>query len=89
MNAYLWINNFPLPAEVCEREPLLKDYGFHRRLNTGNFEFLSVCDERTREFYEMHKDDLAKLIGKDEAKSYDASEAAIRILDREIPSGQD
>lgn len=78
-----------MPSEICEQQPTLKDYGFFRRLNTGNFEFLSVCDERTREFYEMHKDDLARLIGGDETKSDDASERAVRILDREIPSGKD
>jgi hypothetical protein len=62
IKAYLWINNLPAPPEVCEREPLLKDYGLYRRLNNGNFEFLSVCDPRIKEFYSMHKDDLARIL---------------------------
>jgi hypothetical protein len=66
INAYLWVNNFPAPPEICDREPLLKDYGIFRRLNNGNFEFISMCDPRLKDFYSMNKEDLKKILGEKE-----------------------
>ncbi len=62
INAYLWLNNSPVPQEICDREPALKEYGIYRRLNDGNFEFISVCDIRMKNFLAMHKDDLARIL---------------------------
>ena len=43
IDATIWLNNSPLPATICEREPELKNYGFYRRLNSGQLEFMSFC----------------------------------------------
>ena len=77
IKAKLWINNFPVPSEVCQREPSLLDYGFYRKLSDGRLEFLSVCDKRIKDFFEMHKDDLARLLNEREESD---SERAIKAL---------
>jgi hypothetical protein len=41
---------------------LLKDYGLYRRLNNGNFEFVSFCDSKAKEFLSMYKSDLEDLL---------------------------
>jgi len=69
INAYLWLNNSPIPEEICQREPLLKDYGLFRRLNNGNYEFISMCDERMKSFISMHKDDLARILNETKKSS--------------------
>ena len=62
IKAALWINNLPIPEEVCKEAPELYDYGFYRRLNDGSFEFVSVCDKVASEFFEMHKDALKDIL---------------------------
>jgi hypothetical protein len=42
--------NLPIPAEICEREPQLKLYGFYRRLNSGKLEFFSICQPEIAQF---------------------------------------
>lgn len=69
INSYLWLNNSPIPTEICEREPLLKDYGLFRRLNNGNFEFISICDARMKNFLSMHKNDLARILNETKKSS--------------------
>ena len=69
INGYLWLNNTPVPQEICDREPLLKDYGLFRRLNNGNFEFISVCDQRMKQFFSMHKNDLARILNEAQSSS--------------------
>lgn len=69
INGYLWLNNIPVPQEICDREPLLKDYGLFRRLNNGNFEFISVCDQRMKQFFSMHKNDLARILNEAQSSS--------------------
>ena len=43
VDAAIWLNNAPIPADICEREPQLKQYGFYRKLDNGKIEFLSFC----------------------------------------------
>jgi hypothetical protein len=62
IKAALWINNLPVPEEVCKESPELKDYGIYRRLNDGSFEFVSVCDKVITEFFCMHKDALKGIL---------------------------
>lgn len=62
IDAAIWLNNGPLPEEICLREPALKDYGFYRRLNDGKLEFLSFCDPKAREWLAMHQEDFNKLM---------------------------
>lgn len=87
INGYLWINNTPIPQEICDREPLLKDYGLYRRLSTGNFEFISFCDQKVNQFYSMHKDDLARIING--TKKVSNEKAAARILAPALPTSKD
>jgi hypothetical protein len=61
LNAAIWLNNGPLPESVCA-DPHNKLYGFYRRLNDGNFEFVSFCNPKANEWVSMHKDDFARLI---------------------------
>ena len=69
VNAYLWLNNSPIPQEICEREPDLKDYGLYRKLNGGGFEFVSFCEVKARDFFSMYKTDFERLLnGKQESE---------------------
>jgi hypothetical protein len=56
---YIWLNNFPLPKEICEID---SRYGFYRVLNNGKFEFVSACDPRAKQWVSMNKDDLKRLL---------------------------
>lgn len=62
IKAHIWLNNAAIPAEICAREPSLKDYGFYRILNSGELEFVSFCDSKAREFFAMYKTDYNKLM---------------------------
>jgi len=64
INAAIWLNNSPIPQEICEREPLLKEYGFFRRLNTGGFEFISFCNPEAKNWLGMHKTDFYRMMNK-------------------------
>jgi len=35
----------------------------YRRLNDGNEEFISYCEQKISKFTSIHKDDLARLLG--------------------------
>jgi hypothetical protein len=87
INAYLWLNNTPIPQEICDREPLLKDYGLYRRLENGKFEFISFCESKVNQFYSMHKDDLARIINGSKKMSH--QKAAIRALAPALPTSKD
>ena len=45
IDALVWLNNMPLPADVCALNPVLNNYGFYRRLNDGHLEFISACNQ--------------------------------------------
>lgn len=78
INASIWLNNSPLPVELCEREVALKEYGFYRRLNNGNFEFISFCNKKSNKWLAIHKDDFNRLMNRVNEPSN--STRAIRIL---------
>lgn len=79
LKAYLWLNNAPIPKEICDREPVLKDYGLYRRLNNGSFEFVSFCELKSKEFLSMYRDDLENLLHEQQQQS--DSEKAIEYLE--------
>lgn len=71
INATTWLNNTPLPAELCEANPELKRYGFYRRLNSGKLEFMSYCKPCTdgakdcaKNFIAIHENDFQKMLDK-------------------------
>jgi hypothetical protein len=57
----VWLNN-GIPAEICEREPALREHGFFRRLNNGKFEFISFCDERARHWLAVYDRDFNRVL---------------------------
>lgn len=63
VEAYIYLNN-GVPADVCEREPALKDHGFYRRLNDGRLEFISFCDPEAQNWVSMFKLDYERLLDK-------------------------
>jgi hypothetical protein len=54
--------NNGLPADLCEREPRLKDYGFYRRLDSGQLEFLSFCKPEAQRFFGIVDSELEELL---------------------------
>lgn len=56
----VWLNNSPLPAQICTTEA--KDYGFYRRLNQGGFEFVSFCNPVAPEWIAIHYRDLEEIL---------------------------
>lgn len=69
VNAYLWLNNSPIPQEICDREPDLNDYGFYRKLSNGKLEFVGFCEPLAKEFFAMYKTDLERLLNDKEESS--------------------
>ena len=61
IEAAIWLNN-GVPKEVCDREPILRDHGFYRRLNDGKLEFVSFCDPQAVDWLSMHKTDYVRLL---------------------------
>lgn len=62
IQAAIWLNNTPIPKEICEQVEDLKLYGFYRRLDSGKLEFMSFCNKEARNFIGMHKDDFERLL---------------------------
>jgi len=64
IQAHIFLNNSPLPQEICDREPELRNYGLYRRLNDGKFEFLSFCSVEANKYLSMHETEYQKLLEK-------------------------
>lgn len=64
VEATIWLNNTPIPNDICEREPELKSYGFYRRLNDGKFEFMSFCNPEAVQWLSIHKDEFFRFMDK-------------------------
>ena len=64
INATLWLNNAPIPKEICEANKELYNYGLYRRLNDNSLEFVSFCSLLASRWISIHSDDLAKLLDK-------------------------
>lgn len=62
VEATVWLNNLPLPKEICDASPELKLRGFYRLLNDGKYEIVSVCNPSITEFVEMPKDDFNRIL---------------------------
>jgi hypothetical protein len=62
LNAAIWLNNAPLPGELCDASPVNRLYGFYRRLNDGTLEFVSFCNPDAADWVSMHKDDFKRLL---------------------------
>lgn len=62
VDATLWLNNGPIPIEICQREPALKDRGFYRRLNNGKLEFISWCSPKAREMTAVPTKELQAIL---------------------------
>jgi hypothetical protein len=60
----MWLTNAPVPVDVCEREPLLKDYGLFRKLNDGKLEFISICNPQIKHWLSIHEIDFKDLLDK-------------------------
>jgi hypothetical protein len=61
IDAVLWLNNAPLPAEICA---VSDRYGFYRKLNDGKLEFISWCKTEAADYVAIRKDDLEKIFKK-------------------------
>lgn len=79
VDAKIWLNNFPVPKESCDAAPAIKEYGFYRRLNDGNFEFVSICNKASRGFKQMSNKDFARLMNR--INEPDDNQKAVEILD--------
>lgn len=61
IRASLWLNN-GLPKDLCEREAALWDYGFYRRLDSGQLEFIPFCSSEVRRYFAIHEIDLNAIL---------------------------
>lgn len=75
IRAAIWLNNAPIPQELCEREPEIAFYGFYRRINTGEIEFVSFCNPEAADWLAMHKDDFADLLNAGTAPRFQLEES--------------
>jgi len=64
IDANIWLNNGPLPAELCAANPDLALFGFYRRLNDDRLEFVSFCNPASREWLAINDKDFNKLLDK-------------------------
>ena len=71
IEAMIWLNN-GIDQEICKREPKLNEYGFYRKLSDktcedaghpkGCIEFVSYCNPIIKDFAEIHRSDLVKIM---------------------------
>lgn len=64
VEAAIWLTNFPLPADVCAKDPAISRYGFYRRLNDGRLEFFSICNPATDKWVGIYGPQLTDLLDK-------------------------
>lgn len=62
IEAAVWATNAPIPQEICLREPEVAQYGFYRRLNNGQLEFVSWCSEQAAYYVTMYSDDFERVM---------------------------
>lgn len=60
----MWLNNLPVPKEICDANPVLRDYGIYRELNNGKKEFVSVCTKEITLYLSIYGDDFNNLLDK-------------------------
>jgi hypothetical protein len=81
IEAATWVNNFnAIPDDACYPGKSLYRVGFFRRLDTGKYQFVSVCSDTGNKMLSATADDYKKLLDaalkKDETKSVNGSETA-------------
>lgn len=62
IKASIWLNNSPIPEEICLREPDLRNYGFYRRLDNGKIEFISWCNKEASHWLSIFDKDLERIL---------------------------
>lgn len=62
ITANIWLNNAPIPADLCAANKDLNKYGFYRRLNNDKFEFISFCDKSANRWVAMFENDFNNLL---------------------------
>jgi hypothetical protein len=62
IDAAIWLNNAPLPKEICEANPDLYKRGFYRRLDSGKLEFISFCNPLARRWVSAFDEDFQKIL---------------------------
>ena len=62
VDAVIYLNNTNAMVDVCIKEPELHNFGFYRKLNSGQFEFISFCDAASNTMLSMTKDDYEKIM---------------------------
>lgn len=73
IKAAIWLNN-GISEDICEKTPPLWDYGFYRRLNSGQLEFLPFCDPQSAHWLAIYDQDLEKILDETLPQKY-----AIRV----------
>ena len=59
--AVVYLNNFP-PIRLCILHPEIAEYGFYRKLNSGDLEFVSLCKEDAKRFKSIPDADFTRLM---------------------------
>lgn len=62
IQAAIWLNNGPLPPQICESNVELKQYGFYRKLDDGRLEFIPYCSEISSRMISMTEEDMNKFL---------------------------
>ena len=58
---------WPVPQEICDKAPELKQYGLYRKLNSGQWEFVPYCGlvdgpRQGHAFFAMYDVDLNNIL---------------------------
>jgi hypothetical protein len=59
--AETWLNS-GLPADVCEKYPEIKEYGIYRKLDSGQYEFLSYCKNESQNYISIQGDKFRRIL---------------------------
>jgi hypothetical protein len=59
---YIFLTSPEVPREIWEKSPEVCNYGLYRKLNTGQFEFISICNVEYHGFLAIHKDDALQVL---------------------------
>jgi hypothetical protein len=62
IDSVFWLNNSNALLDACAESIDLRDVGFYRRLESGDFELVSFCNENAQDFLSIYKDDLEKIL---------------------------
>ena len=58
VDALTWLNNFPIPPDATDH----CRYGFYRRLDDGNLEFFSICNQSMPKMISMKDAEYKELL---------------------------